>query len=80
MYVRTNAKVLDVITKDWKMGERSGTSTKVQLLIEQTDKSSVLTAKYNPDEFEIQHGENIDVTLEFKETPNGITCTVVQID
>lgn len=80
MYVRTMAKVLDVISKDWKMGERSGTSTKAQLLVEQTDKSSVLTAKFNPDEFDIVHGLTIDVTLEFKETPNGITCTIVQVE
>jgi len=77
MLTQAQVQVLDVIKNEWEMGDRKGTSHKVQLLVKQREKFSVHTAKYNPEKVQFEVGEEVELTLEFKETKNGITTEVI---
>jgi len=77
MLTEARVQVLDVTKNDWEIGDRKGTSHKVQLLVKQSQKYSVHTAKYNPEKVQFEVGEEVDVTLEFKETKNGTTTEVI---
>jgi len=79
MYTTVRAKVLDVIKKDYDIDGRKGTSNKLQILVEQPEKFSVHTVKFDPKEFDVNVGETLDFNLEIKESLRGTTIEVISI-
>lgn len=76
MFVTIDAKILDVISKEYEIEGRKGTSNKIQLLADQNGVISVHTIKYDPKKYTYLNGQEHRITIKLTDSQRGINAEV----
>lgn len=76
MFVTIDAKILDVISKEYEIEGRKGTSNKIQLLADQNGIISVHTVKYDPKKYTFINGIEYRLNIKLTDTQRGINAEV----